>query len=273
MTMLVTGATGTVGRWVVHHLLDAGLPVRALSRTPERADLPSEVEVVGGDLDDVTTLVPALDGVTAVHLIAFGSRGTLTNGPAIVAALQDAGVERCTVLVDWDDTSLQPALDEAGFPWTHVMPVEFMANKLTDWADAVRTEGVVREVSDEPSALIHESDIGAVAAAALVSGRHVGEHLLLTGPEALTPTEQVAALAEATGRPLHFERMTPEEAAVRWRAEGLDEEMVAFKLELAGYRATDDTGAVPLDTVERVTGRPALTFRQWAEEHADAFRP
>lgn len=268
--ILVTGATGTVGREVVHHLLADGRRVRALTRRPERAELPAEVDVVRGDLDDPTSLGPALDGVEAAHLISFGSDGPLADPAGLAAALRDAGVARCTVLVDWDDDALVPALIEAGVPVTHLLPVEFMANKVDDWAGAARADGVVVEISDRPGPLVHETDIGAVAARALVAPELEGQQLVLTGPAALRPSEQVAILAEATGHDLRFELRSPDDAAAHWRAAGVPDEMVAFKVELAGMDL-DGFGEVT-DTVARVLGRPATSFASWAHANADRFR-
>lgn len=268
-TILVTGATGTVGREVIHHLLAGGRPVRALTRRPEAADLPDGVEVVGGDLDDPATLHDALRGAAAVHLISVGSAGPVADPDGLASALRDAGVTRCTVLVDWDDEALVPALVGAGLTPTYLMPVEFMHNKLGDWAATVRAGDAVFEITDRPSPLVHETDIGAVAAAALTQGDLAGRHLALTGPEALRPSEQVAVIAEVTGRPVAFEQVDADEAARRWRAAGRDEAIIAFGIELAAFDPGEYAEVHP--TVEQVLGRPATGFRTWVEAHADAF--
>lgn len=270
MTILVTGATGTVGRQVVGHLLDAGEHVRALTRDPSRAQLPDGVEVVPGDLDDASSLTPVLRGVTAAHLICFGSSGVLTNGAELVTQLQRADVQRCTVLTDWDESTLQPALTAAGMAWTHLCPVAFMANALEDLAPSIRDEGLIRVAGELPGADVHESDIGAVAAAALTGDGHAGQTYLLTGPQALTTADKLRIIGEVIGRDLSLVVMTPDEARARWRAEGHSEEMLTFMLELE--LSPPDVGSQVQPTVQEVTGRPALTFADWAETHADAFR-
>ncbi|SPL89682.1 Oxidoreductase [[Actinomadura] parvosata subsp. kistnae] len=73
MTILVTGATGTVGRRIVAQLAARGTPVRALTRNPAKAAVPDGVEVACGDLTEPGTLAPALEGVTGLHLITFGA--------------------------------------------------------------------------------------------------------------------------------------------------------------------------------------------------------
>lgn len=272
MTYLVTGATGTVGGWVVHHLLEAGHPVRVLTRDATRAGFPQDVEVFEGTMDDVETLRPAFADVRAAHLIAFGSGETpLHNGKQIVAAMGEAGIERCTVLANWDEGTLQPALTAAAFPWTHLRPVEFMSNKIGDWARAIRTEGIVREIGDTAGPLVHPADIGAVAAAGLTSEEHAGQDYLITGPESLRPSEQLAILAEVLDRDLEYVAMTPERGMEHFRSLGMPEELVQMKAYLADPAGLPPEVRQPQPIVEQVTGRPARPFRQWAEENKGEF--
>ncbi|MEU3948391.1 NAD(P)H-binding protein [Streptomyces sp. NPDC029526] len=270
--ILVTGATGTVGRELVAGLLDRGHAVRALTRDPSRAALPVGVEVVGGDLTEPDTLVPALEGVTGLHLITFDGGGfaPLETGPRILAAARAAGVRRVTVLNGGGPTPLEDAVraDEA-VDWTVLMPVEFMANAL-EWAeDIVRADEVSEPFVSRLSAMVHEADIGAVAAAALTEEGHARQEYVITGPENLTVRDKVAAIAAARGREIALVELTEEEAVARWRAAGQPEEVIGFLLEM--YGNTPEAGRTALDTVEKVTGRPARTFAQWAAEHAAAF--
>ncbi|HSX95896.1 MAG TPA: NAD(P)H-binding protein, partial [Streptomyces sp.] len=107
--LLVTGATGTVGRQVVAELLARGHAVRALTRDASRAAFPAEVEVVQGDLAEPDSLVPALHGVTGVHLITFGGAyfAPLETGPRILELTRAAGVRRITVLHGGGPTPLE----------------------------------------------------------------------------------------------------------------------------------------------------------------------
>ncbi|GII42403.1 SDR family oxidoreductase [Planotetraspora phitsanulokensis] len=288
MTVLVTGATGTVGAHVVRHLLRAGRKVRALTRDPASAHLPEGVEVIAGDLTDATTLAPAFDGVTAAHLINFG-RGyrPLRNGQEIVDLALRAGVRAVTVLGGWETGSLEPAVQAGDLRWTLLRPVEFMANTLADWGESLRTTGVVREpYGDRKSPPIHESDIGAVAAAVLTQDGHAGQAYHLTGPEVVTPRDKVRMLAEATGRDLRFEELTPGRTRQEWVTEGGRPERLLFRAFPPGlgdaelvemllrlYGTPNELGTTVTDAVEKVTGRPARTFAEWAAEHAGAFRP
>jgi uncharacterized protein YbjT (DUF2867 family) len=272
MTILVAGATGTVGRHVVHHLLEAGQQVRALTRNPARARLPEQVEVVAGNLADIDSLAHALDSVTALHLINFdgGTGGLLPNGAELIQRAKEAGVQRVTVLLGGEKGSLEQALEASGLEWTFLAPVEFMMNAL-EWTDSIRAEGVVRDpLGDRRTAAIHEGDIGAVAAKVLVAGGHARRTLTLTGPEVLTPREMVQTIGETIGRPIQFVELTKAQARERWQAAGFSSQDIEF-FEWALYN-TPEAGYTVVPTVEQVTGRPARTFRQWAVEHADAFR-
>ncbi|WP_214411272.1 SDR family oxidoreductase [Sphaerisporangium fuscum] len=290
MIVLVTGATGTVGSRLVRRLLDEGHKVRALTRDPSRAHLPAGAEVVAGDLTDVSTLAAAFDGVAAAHLINFGGDyRPLPNGPRIAEAAVRAGVGRVTLLGGWQEGTLEPAVRESGLEWTHLKPGEFMGNTLHDWAARLRAEGVIREpYGDRRSAPVHEADIAAVAAVALTEDGHAGRTYTITGPEVLTPRDKIRVLAEATGRDLRFEELTPEQTRRQWAEEGRPPEMLLFKVFgddpevgpremveflLRVYGGDHEAGRTVTGVVEKVTGRPGLTFGQWAAEHAAAFRP
>ncbi|MGK5553904.1 NAD(P)H-binding protein [Actinomadura kijaniata] len=273
MTFLVTGATGTVGRHVVAELLRLGRDVRALSRTPDSAELPGGVEVVGGDLADVASLEAAFDGVTAVHLINFAgdSYGALDNGPDLVDLMVRKGVRRVTLLGGRDEGALEKALKASDLEWTMLTPVEFMGNTLQWWAASVRAEGVVREpFGGRLSAMVHEADIGAVAATVLAEGGYAGRELVLTGPEAITTAEKVRILAGAVGRDIAFVELTEREAREKWAADGMPGELIEFLVDALGN--TPEVGYTVVPTVPEVLGRPARTFAQWAAENAAAFR-
>ncbi|MFF8835783.1 SDR family oxidoreductase [Streptomyces sp. NPDC015130] len=270
--VLVTGATGTVGRQVVAELLDRGHQVRALTRDASRAGLPAGVEVVQGDLTEPDGLAEALEGVTGLHLITFAGPyfAPLETGPRILELARAAGVRRVTVLHGGGPTLLEDAVRaEESLAWTVLMPVEFMANAL-EWAPGISARDEVREpFVSRLSAMVHEGDIGAVAAVALTEEGHGGSEYVITGPELLTVGDKVAAIAAARGREISLAELTREEAVARWRAEGHPEDVIGFLLE--AYGNTPEVGRTVVDTVEKVTGRPARTFSEWAAEHAAGF--
>ena len=271
--ILVTGATGTVGRQVVAELLARGHFVRALTRDPAKAGFPAGVEVVRGDLTDPDSLAPALEGVTGLHLITFGGAyfAPLETGPRILDLAREAGVRRVTVLHGGGPSLLEDAVRAGELDWTVIMPVEFMSNAL-QWADGIKDADQVREpFTDRLSAMVHEGDIGAVGAVALTEAGHAGQEYVITGPEVLTLKDKVNALAAARGREITLVEMSEEEAVEQWRAAGHPQEVIGFLLD--AYGNTPRVGRTVADTAEKVTGRPARTFVQWAAEHADTFRP
>ncbi|GAA3139942.1 NAD(P)H-binding protein [Planomonospora alba] len=271
MTVLVTGATGNVGRPLVEQLLAGGHKVRALTRNPATADLPAGAEVVAGNLSDSASLPEVFDGVTAAHLIGFGDGyAPLGNGAEIADIARRAGVRTVTVLKGSQDKEpLEEAVQAGGLRWTCLAPVEFMSNTL-EWAESIRAEGVVRDAFPGiRSAMVHDADIAAVAAAALTADGHGGRTYWLTGPQALTHPEKVRVIGEVLGREVRFVELSQDEMVARWRAEGYSDSDIAFFVMMR----TDppEAGRTVLPTVEQVTGRPARTFRQWVEENAAAF--
>jgi uncharacterized protein YbjT (DUF2867 family) len=274
MTILVTGATGTVGRLIVEELVQGGHQVRAMTRNPAKAGLPEGVEVMEGDLARPETLAAAFDGVDAAHLINFAGDDytPLQHGDRIAELLAQAGARRVTVLGGRADGPLEQALAATGMEWTLLHPVEFMANTLRWWTHSVRAEGVVKEpFGDRLSAMVHERDIAAVAATVLVQGGHHGESLTLTGPEAVATRDKVRMLGAAVGAEIRFVELTREEARAQWQLAGMGPETIEFLFEALGN--TPEEGYTVVPTVEQVTGRAPRGFAQWAAEHAAAFQP
>ncbi|MCT2592884.1 NAD(P)H-binding protein [Streptomyces sp. N2-109] len=270
MTILVAGATGNVGRQLVGQLARAGQPVRALTRDPERADLPDGVQPVSGDLTRPDSLRQALDGATALHLLTYSDSTPLETGPEIVKLAVEAGVRRATVLWGGMKGPVEHAVMAADWEWTILEPVEFMSNAL-EWVNSVREEGVIREAFPEVlSAAVHEADIAAVAATALVEGGHGGKSYNLTGPEALTMYDKARIISAATGHDIELVQLTREQANQRLRDRDVPEDVIDY---VVGWHANPPASAYTVDpTVEQITGRPARTYAEWVAEHADAFR-
>jgi uncharacterized protein YbjT (DUF2867 family) len=287
MKILVTGATGFVGRNVVKQLLEAGVSVRALTRNPVTAGLPPEVEVVQGDLTQPATLAPALEGIDRMYLFPVDE-----TAREVVALAKQAGVRRivdlsaASVTVGLHTNPVEQAVEESGLEWTHVRPAGFMANMLQIWAPSIRAERVVRyPFGEEPMNLIHEEDIAAVAVAALLAEGHNGAVYTLTGPALITVREQVRAISEALGEEVRYEEVSREQARELMKAQGgfaaeTADLMLGF-IDYGGDEATGDDGysdqdwsalMKPWPDVETVTGRPARSYAEWARDHVEDFR-
>ncbi|MFD8386242.1 SDR family oxidoreductase [Streptomyces sp. NPDC059679] len=276
--ILVTGATGNIGSALLKELRASGAgPLRGLTRDAARAGFPAGVEAVEGDFARVATLKPALDGVRALFLPS-----RLGPDADILDLARQAGVEH-VVLVSSITVQTHPHLGPAkenlaverllqgsGMAWTILRPTRFASNALW-WADAIRTHEPVRlPYADVGLPAVHPADIAAVARVALTEPGHHGRTYALTGPERVTARQQVEAIAAALGREVPFAEIGRAEAQ-RDMAAFLGEEAASAVLDLMGGEINDELLAVR-DTVERVTGRPGGSFRQWAAENADAFR-
>ncbi|MFI2199437.1 NAD(P)H-binding protein [Streptomyces sp. NPDC020192] len=271
--ILVTGATGNVGRALVDRLLAAGAPVRALTRDPERAALPEGAEVVRFDPDDPAAL---FDGATALYL--YAQAGT----PALLDAARAHGVKHVVLLSSAiihegaDEThpihvmhaTVERHIRDSGLDWTFLRPGGFATNAL-QWASQIRAGDTVRGVYPGAlSAPIHEDDMAAVAERVLLDGGHQGAVYRLTGPQATTNAEQVAAIGAAVGRELTYVEVDASEAGPE-----LFPHVPPQMLErlLRTYESTVGVAPEINDTVEKLTGTPARPFTQWARDHVEDF--
>jgi uncharacterized protein YbjT (DUF2867 family) len=274
--ILVTAATAPVGRSIVEQLLEAGHPVRALTRDPADADLPAGAEVVAGDLSDPDSLRTAMQDVSAVFLLAvvpgFAS--------AFLAAANEAGVRRIVfqssgaIIEGLEEQpnevaafhrDIERAIEQSGLEWTFLR-LEVASADALQWAFDVpgqlaRGDVVHGPYADAAGSPIHPADFAAVAVAALTDHRHAGKTYVLTGPRSLTNAEQIELIGRARSRTLRYEELSPEQAR-----EAMGPHAPADLL-LATWEKHRTAPAPVTDTVERVTGRPAQTPEQWAADY------
>src|SRR5882724_5117371 len=266
--VLVTGGTGRVGRVVVDLLIDAGVPVRALThRSEAAATLPANVEVVTGDLTVPESLDAGLRGVSAVFLVWTAPPAT---APAVVERL--ATYARRVVFLSSPHRTPHPFFQQpnpmavlhadierliaaAGLASTIIRPGIFASNALHWWAPPIRTGDVVRwPYGAAETAPIDERDVAAVAASALYEDGHAGGDYVLTGPESLSQAEQVSVIGGVLGRQIRFEELSPEqfrrETAGTWPGPVVD-------MLLDAWGATLGHPAYVTTTVADVLGTPA----------------
>lgn len=280
--ILVTGATGRIGRLVVDELLRAGAPVRALTRTPAEASLPPHVDVVAGDLTDPVSLDAALTGASAVFLVWTAPLESAP--PAITRIAQHARrvvflsapihtphpfFQQPNPMCDLH-VAVEQLLQESALEVAVVRPGMFVSNALHWWAPQIRVGNVVRwPYAQAASAPIDERDVATVAARMLVDERHARSDYVITGPQSMTQAQQVAAIGSAIGRALRYDELTPDE----FRRDTKDTwpPGVADML-LAAWHASVGLPAFTTFHVEHILGRPAISFEAWAAEHAAAFQ-
>jgi len=273
--ILVTGATGNIGRELVLALRERGQPVRALVRGDRPASL-RDVSVVEGDLDHPSSLGPALDGVRSVFLLPG-----YQDMPGVLAMARDSGVEHVVQLSGVSAGSgdrgnavtaymirSEDAVYGSGLSWTVLRPVAFMSNALR-WLPKLSAGDVLRlPFASVRTAAVHPADVAAVAAECLVGGGHEGQVYFPTGPESLTPADQVRTLARVLGRDLRFEAQPDDEA----RTEMLEHTPVEYVDAFFDFYAAGNLDESEVrSTVQDVTGLAPHTFEQWATEHRAAF--
>lgn len=282
--ILLTGTTGTVGRLVARRL-STDEPVRLLTRRPARvASLARPgIEIVPGDFTDPGSLAAALRGVRAAFLVTADPL-TDSHDTHFMTAARHAGVEHVVKLsalavAEPDATDLitrwqrrnEEIVRESGVAWTFLRPRAFMSNTLA-WARSIREEGVVRVLDGTaPNAMLDPRDLADVAVSCLTGAGQGGHAHALTGPAAISPAEQVAVLAEVTGRPLAIASLTESEFR-----QGLSDRYpapVAEALAESAFRQRARAKARVDPTVAHLLGRPATAYRVWAEDHRDAFGP
>lgn len=270
MTILVAGATGTVGRYVVDQLIRKGEKVRALTRNPLQANLPAGVEVVAGDLSEPSTLVSALVGVSGMHLITTGAEYTpLETGPEIVQLAEKAGVRKVTVLWNGEKGPFESAVEASALEWTQLQAFEFMAN-ARKWANSIRSEGLVRDLfGGSPIAPVHEADIGRVAAVALTEDGHAGKIYTLTGPESLSVQDKVRIISKVIGREIRFVESSVEEEREQMRRMGVEEDAIDYVINW--HLNPPQSAHKVLSTVEEVTGQKPYTFAEWVKTNTGYF--
>jgi uncharacterized protein YbjT (DUF2867 family) len=277
MTILVTGATGNIGRHVVDRLIQAGARVRALTRNPAAANLPDSVELIQGDLECPETLAPAFENVERMYLFPVPTTAT-----EVAEMAKKADVRRIVTLssasAPWEAKYhprglyflfVERAVEAVGVEWTHLRPTGLMLNSLF-WAETIRAEGVVRApYGNAAYPHVHEADVAEVAADALLGDGHVGKKYIVSGPESITQIEQVRAIGAAIGREIRFEELTPEQTRKLW-SQFMPEAEIDTELMILSESV--DKPKKAWKTFEQVIGRPGRNYAQWAAEHANDFR-
>ncbi|MEU1805049.1 NAD(P)H-binding protein [Streptomyces sp. NPDC019937] len=273
--IVVTGATGNVGAHVVKELAAAGAEVRALTRDPGATRFPDGVS--GARTEDLP-----LEGATGLFLHA--AVAWQLGAEKLLERAKESGVRRIvtlsssSVLEETDPKDnpigamhreLEAQVERTGLEWTHVRPGAFAVNAF-QWADQIKAGDVVYGAyAGAHMAPIHEADMGAVAARALLADDLVGRTPELTGPESLTFADQVRVIGEVIGRPLRYEEI-PHEVAREKMVGGFVTPEIADSL-LRVFAGCVDRPQVISPEVERITGRPARTFAEWVADHRGAF--
>lgn len=288
MTILVTGATGRVGRHVVQQLVERGAAVRVLVRDPSKADFPAGVEVAQGDMLDIDALRSAFAGVRTLFLLNAVAGDEFTQALIALNIAREAGVERIVYLsvihaerfVNVPHFAVKSGaermIEQMGFSATILRPAYFIDNELMI-KDVILNHGVYpMPIGGKGVAMVDARDIAEVAAIELIRrdqapGKLPIETFNLVGPDTLTGEDLAAIWSDVLGRPVAYGGDDP--TGFEQNLANLMPRWMAYEMRLMAERYVSDGMAPEAGDVERLTrllGRPLRTYRDFAARIAGA---
>jgi uncharacterized protein YbjT (DUF2867 family) len=289
--ILVSGATGLVGGELVRRLSGRGVRVRALvrnsdtsnrSKAAELASLPG-VEIADGDLSMPATLAPAFRGVERAMLISSSDAVMRDVQCSFIDAAAAAGlghvVKLSGIIPELDSPfrfarmhgEIELYLERSGIPFTHIRAGEFMHSYFRQVPSIVKSGALRLPMADARIASIDVTDIAEVAADVLTGSGHEGRTYPITGREALSMTEVADKLSAATGLPVRYVDVSPEDFVAARLAAGAPAYNVEGLAELFAERRKGKEATV-YETMESVFGRRPVSFDEFARRHAAIFR-
>ena len=276
--ILVTGASGTVGREVVKALVERQEPVRAAYRSRPQ-NVPAGVESVALDYDRPETIAPALRGVDTLFLLST----TVAPEVRVVDEAARAGVKRIVKLsvlgapegpfefARWH-RPVEQHIEASGLAWTHLRPNGFMQNLINYKGETIRAQSALyASVGEAAISHVDARDIGAAAARVLTESGHEGQAYDLTGGAALTYAEVAEALSAALGRTIRYVPITPEQYRAAAVAAGTPEAYADALVDLDRAYARG-VGSRVASGVKTLTGRDPISFDAFARDHAPSMR-
>jgi uncharacterized protein YbjT (DUF2867 family) len=279
--ILVTGATGNIGSALIQKFVTAGIPVRALVRTPEKAQqiAASNVEIAIGDFTRPDSVSAALQSVEKLFLLSSLEPNLPQLQHQAIQLAKQAGVKH-VVKLSAENADPQSALaiyrwhgeveqylEASGLDWTHLRPGYFMQNLLMS-AATIQAQSSLFAVQDEITAAIDARDIAAVAFEVLTESGHERQAYHLTGAEVLSFSDMLQQLEMVLGRKIQLVRLSPEDYRQGMVGGGLPEWLINCLMEMSGQIQTP----IVKDSVSVITGKSPILFQQFAADYAVAFR-
>ena len=279
--VLVTGATGNTGSLLVPALLRAGVDVRILVRDEAKAKPLKDLgaEVVLGDLDKPETILPAVKNVDKIYLLTWNGETQLQQAINVIDAAKKSGNPHIVRHSMWGSENsriikqgykIEEILKESGLPWTILKPTFYMQNTMMA-AQTISSDGVIYwNMKDGKLGMIDLRDIAEAAFAVITGEGHEGKSYILTGPEAISFNDVANTFSHVLHKEVKYINV-PDEASLQsmtgmgmpeWIAEGYIELMQGFSENFA-----DST----TKNVEILTGHPARSFEQFADDFAHVF--
>ncbi|MGW3489966.1 NAD(P)H-binding protein [Streptomyces sp. NPDC001054] len=280
--IVVTGATGTIGRTLVPLLAEAGQDVVAVSRRPRPEGLAAGIRHARADVGNGASMRPVLGGADAFFILLGGELNAHGESPdALLGAAREAGVGRIVLLSSQVGSTrpeapsharlrdFEAAVRASAADFTILRPGGFASNALA-WAEPVRARRTISApFGDVALPVVDPADIAEVAAVALCEEGHAGRTYTLTGPEAIGPRRQAAVISQALGEDIAFVELSRAQARAHM-VQFMPEEVVDGTLDVLGAPLPAEQAISP--DVRNLLGRPARPFGDWVARNLPAFR-
>jgi uncharacterized protein YbjT (DUF2867 family) len=282
MAILVTGSTGVIGQQILKHLNGSGAEVRALTRTPEKAQFPAGVTAVKGDLSDVDAVRQAINGVSTLFLLAPNASDELTQALQTLSVAREAGVKGVVYLsvfkgAEYVDVphftgkhTVERMIEHLDIPATVLRPAYFIQNDVRQ-KDPLLTHGVYgMPIGEKGISMVDVRDIGDAAARELLRRERAGaplprETYELVGPDVIDAETVVSIWAEALGRPVRYGG--DDLNVLEQRLKSAAPAWLAYDMRLMMGRYQQDGAVASKSEVERLAallGRQPRSYRDFA---------
>jgi uncharacterized protein YbjT (DUF2867 family) len=287
-TILVTGATGTVGGEVVKQLSSTGQKVRASVRSTTRVtsnDKLRDVELMEMDYNKPETLVTAFKGADKLFLLTPASPKAAELAANLVKEAKKNGIKHIVKQsVMGADSELDVAhlrlhrqaekmIEESGIPFTFLRPNDFMQNFVNFYSPTIKSNNALYlPAEDAKVSFVDVRDIAATAVKTLTDdGKHIGKAYTITGPEALSYSRAAEILSNVTGKKISYVNVSEEDTRVGMKAMGWDDWLINTTLQIFDLERKGYASKVSSD-VEEVLGQKPISFSQFAKDYAQAFK-
>jgi len=282
--ILVTGASGNVGKMVLQEVSKSGAKHRAMYRsTAEAAKAPAGTEKVIADFAKKDTLDAVLGGVDSVYLVCSPIQELVQLESNMIDACAAAGVKHVVLnsamgAGDYDKScpswhrKVEDKLKTTRLSYTILRPNSFHQNVPAFFAPTIRTEGVFySSMRDAKNSFLDVRDIAVVAAKALAGGEHAGKIYELNGPEAISYAELARKISKVVGREVKYVDIPMDAQRKAMLGQGMPEWLVAALLDLQQYYLNGKGGEVD-GLLQKLLGRAPITMAQFLSENGNEFR-
>lgn len=280
--ILITGASGNVGKEVLQQVASSGARVRAGYQSVSKAGrVPSGVEVVPLDYNQPEMVRAALKDVERVFLVGPPSSQLPSLEGKVVDAVRQAGIRQLVKLSAMGGPdAIFPRLHlqsedyirSSGVPYTFLRPNGFMQNFITYSAATINAQNAFYgSEGDGPVSIVDIRDVAAVALKVLTNDGHLGKTYTLTGPEALTSTQAAQLLSAEMGRDIRFVNLSAAQLKEALHGAGVPEWSANALIDL--QRLYREGKAAPVtDAVKQILGREPISFAQFCRDYRNAFQ-